>query len=437
MDIKVKTPVGDNNPKPESSTSDNDTTATTTKESEVAEKPQSGQTSEEQSTESPTGNTTDQSDEGKTAEAAQEEVITVDGEEYSLNEKGDAVDKDGNVFKTKDELDSLTEEPVDEEDTTQSPGGKEKDASISDIEKMSGIEVYKDGKKIEYDISVEGLAKRENDIKELGLKEGKDSAVNEFFSSNPDLYKAFLYKSKKGTLEGFTNEPFYQSIELDTSNEDQLFNFIVEAEVKKGSSSERAKDIAKFFKAEHKLEEEGKGAYNYLVDQEKQEIDSYNQQEQNQKKKAIKDEAEFFGTYFDENGKEVIVKNEGSVYDKVVEKGSFGNFVIPESGLKVKNKEGEIQTLNRKQVYDYVSKPVTKEGFTQAQVDEMNRMSSMDSMLYQYILNLTGNDVNQLIQRKILEEKGKTIKKKLVSKPKTSQPSSKPSSSDKKVKTPV
>ncbi len=387
----------------------------------------------------PTGTSDVKSEESKdTTKKEETEVVVIDDKEYTLNESGDAVDKDGNVFKTKSELDELSEDDdKSESDESKSPSGKEGDVSISDIEKMSGIEVYRDGKKVEYDVSLEGLAKREKDIKEQSVKEGEEVAVKKFFNSNPDLYKAYLYKNKKGSLDGFSNEPFYQSVQLDTENEEQLFNFIVDSEVKKGSSPERAKSIAKFFKAENKLQEEGKAAYEYLVNEEKTEIDSFTKREENQKKERIKKEAEFFGTYFDESGKEIVANVENSVYDKVVKKGSFGNFVIPESGLKVKGSDGTSQTLSRKEVYDYVSKPVTKEGYTQAQIDEMRRMGSMDSMLYQYLLNLTGSDINQLIERRILEEKGKMIKKRLVTKPKTSKSHSTPDKTEKKIKLPV
>ncbi len=385
--------------------------------------------------EEPTGS--DES--GKTTdEGIKEEIISIDDVEYKLNENGDAVDKDGNVFKTKEELDKLEEGKDEEgEGKDESPGGETEDVSISDIEKLSGIEVYKEGKKIEYDVSLEGLAKREKDIKELGLKEGEEAAITNFFNSNPDLYKAFLYKNKKGSLEGFTNEPFYQSVELDNDNEEQLFNFIVDAEVKKGSTPDRAKSIAKFFKAENKLQEEGEAAYNYLVTQEKNETEGFKKQEQKQKQERLKREKEFFGTYFDESGKEVVVNTEGSVYNKIVEKGKFGNFAIPESGLKIKNKDSTITTLNRREVYDYISKPVTKEGYTKAQIDEINRMSTMDSMLYQYLLNMTGNDISQFIERKVLEEKGKQIKKRLVTKSTASQPHSKSQDTGKKIKLPV
>ncbi len=363
-----------------------------------------------------------------------EEVIVVDDVEYTLNENGDALDKDGNVFKTKEELEELEKGGEDDDDPT---GGKTEDVSIEDIEKLSGIEIHKDGKKVDYDISIEGLAKREQDIKEKFIKEGQTAAINEFFNTNPDLYKAYLYKSKKGSLDGFSNEPFYQSVKLDQDNEEQLFNFIVDAEVKKGSTPDRAKSIAKFFKAENKLQEEGESAYNYLVNLEKSESEGFKKQEQKQIQERIKREKEFFGTYFDETGKEIIVNVENSVYDKIVKKGKFGNFAIPESGLKVKNKDGTIATLSRKEVYDYVSKPVSKEGYTQAQVDEMNRMGNMDSMLYQYLLNMTNNDINQFIQRKILEEKGKTIKKRLSTKSTASQPHSRSQDTGKKIKLPV
>lgn len=420
MDIKLKTPVTDTGLADEGS------------KPTVDDKPTVDPPSEPDNT----GDKPEPSNEPNPT--TEPKAVVIDDVEYTINNEGAAVDKDGKVFKTKEELEALEEEPnPDDEGKGKSTAEEDKDVSISDIEKLSGIEIVKEGKKQDYEFSLEGLAKREKDIKELGLAEGSQKAITEFFNSNPDLYKAYLYKNKKGTLDGFSNEPFYQTVKLDTDNEEQLFNFIVDAEVKKGSSPERAKSIAKFFKAENKLAEEGEQSYKFLVEQEKAEIDNFTNTEKEQQKQTVEKEIKFFGTYFDETGKEVVVNNEGSIYNKVVDKGSFGNFVIPQEGIKIKDKQGNVQTLNRREVYDYMSKPVTKEGYTQAQIDEMNRMGNTDAMLYQYMLNLTGNDVSQLIQRKILEEKGKALKKRLTTKPKASQSQTRPKTTDKKIITPV
>ncbi len=333
-----------------------------------------------------------------------EPYILVDDKEFKLDDKGNALNEDGSIHLSKEELDKL-EEGTQEEEV---------EVSMADIEAASGIEL-KDaqGKKIEYDFTVEGLAKREKDIKDLGVQEGANKAVTDFFNSNPDLYKAYLYKSKKGSLEGFTNEPFYTSVELDKTNEAQLTQFIIDAQVKKGDTPEEARRYAKYCKAENILEEKAESSLGFLKNIEKQEIDDITNHEQTTRKKQIEKEAAFYGTYYDESGKEVIVNNEGSIYNKVVAKGQFGNFVIPQEGLKLKQKDGTVKTLSRRDLFDYVAKPVKGTGYSQAHMDLANYLNNPDNLLYHYITNLTGGNIDQLIERKILEEKSKQIKRRL------------------------
>lgn len=355
------------------------------------------------------------------------EAVVIDDKEYNLDEEGNAVLEDGSVFKTKEELEALENADTDEDKI---------DVSIVDLETLSGIEIKdSDGNKVDFEFTLDGLAKREQAIKQLGLKEGVNTAITDFFNANPDLYKAYLYKSKKGTLEGFSNEPFYKSIQVDTENEDQLMNFVIEAEIKKGSSPDRAKSIANFFKAENKLEEEGAEAHKYLVSLEEKEFNEFEKTRTENEQRELENQKKYYGTYFDENGKEVVVDAPGSVYDKVVKKGQFGNFVIPQDGVKVKSTDGKTTTLSRKQIFDYISRPVTKEGYTQAQLDDMKRLSNMDTLLYQYMMNLTGSNINQLLERRVLEEKSKVIKKRLQTK---STSDSKPNTSTSKhIKVPV
>ena len=389
---------------------------------------------DEASTQSPGG------EEEIAGETSDDEVVEVDGTEYKINADGDAVGEGGKIFMKKEELDELEKGSSEEEKPKEEkPKQDDTDVTIEDLEKLSGIIITDEsGKKVVHDFTLEGLAEREARIKELGLKEGVSQTLQEFFNNNPDLYKAYIHKQNKGTLEGFTNEPVYSQIELDETNEQQLFDLIVEAEVKKGSSVERARSIAKFFKAEDKLAEEGKTAHAYLADIEKRTIDKFKKDQDRVKQEKKQEEAQFFGTYFNENGKEVVVGGENTIYGKVVEKGKVGNFVIPQSGIKVKVGE-ETKVLTRRDIFDYMSKPVNNQGQTQAQIDLAKRFKDMDVLLESYLLNLTNNDVGTLVERKVLEEKSKNIKRRLSTGSKTGTGASDSPSrdKDKRIKIPI
>lgn len=332
------------------------------------------------------------------------ELVEIDGNEYTINDKGDALDKDGKVFMTKEEMDKL-ETPDDKDSDTA--------VSIEDIEKMSGIEVYdSEGKKLEFDLTVEGLAKREKAIKEQSIREGSNKVMDDFFKSNPDLYKAFIHKQKTGSLEGFTSQPFYKSMQLDKNNEQQLIQLVIEAEQKKGKTAEQAKRYAQYLKVENALDTEGEEAYKYLVAMEDKEFSSYEQTKQASKQQEIKSQLEFYGNYYDDSGKEVIVDKPGTIYNKIVTEGKFGNLAIPEDGINI-NKDNKKVKLSRRDLFDYVARPVDQHGRTQAQIDLDNKLSNSDYLLQQYMANLTGNDLDVFLKRKVLENKRDGIKRRL------------------------
>lgn len=358
----------------------------------------------------------------------QPQVVEIDGSDYTLDDNGNAIDKDGKVFMTSDQLKELENDSDDQ-------SGDDVSISVEDIEKLSGIQLYDaEGKKLTFDLTVEGLAKREKAIKEQAVREEHNKVMDNFFKSNPDLYKAFLHKQKSGSLDGFTSEPFYKSMQIDTNNEQQMMQMIIEAEIKRGRTPEQAKKYAQFAKVENSLDVEGKSAYDYLVQLEDKEFSTYEKTKEESKKQAIESQVKFYGNYYDDNGKEVIVDAPGSIYNKVVTEGRFGNLVIPEDGITINRNNKEVK-LSRRELFNYIARPVDQQGRTQAQIDMDNKLSNTDYLLQQYMGNLTGNNFDVFIKRKILEEKSKVIKKRLSSKTTSNSPM--PNKNDKKLSLPV
>ena len=85
------------------------------------------------------------------------EAIVIDDVELTINENGEAVDKDGNVVKTKEEVESIIAEQSDR-DTDLSDVG----ALMQEVTKLTGFELTDaNGNPVEFEPTVEGLAKRE------------------------------------------------------------------------------------------------------------------------------------------------------------------------------------------------------------------------------------------------------------------------------------
>ena len=85
----------------------------------------------------------------------------------------------------------------------------------------------------------------------------------------------------------------------------------------------------------------------------------------------------------------LVDKNvEGSVYDKIVKSGKIGNIFIPKEGITYTKADGTKQNVNRTEIFNYFYKPVKEINgsyYTQAQLDETNRLSDTDSFLIQGI----------------------------------------------------
>ena len=363
------------------------------------------------------------------------EIVMIDEKEYKLNEKGDAINDDGSVFMSKEDMDKLERSGEDNE-------GEEGESdstslSIDEIEKLSGIEVYDDkGQKIQYENTLEGIAKREADIKTQFLNAGKSEALREFLESNPDIYRMASYKDKHGTLEGYKERTDYSKIVIDKDNKQQLSDIILEAEMAKGNSLERAKKILKYIEADENLYEEAKDAQNFLTDVQNKEIEREREAERSKIKSQQEKLENFYGFTFDEKGKETPLNIEGSVYDMIINKGKVDDFTIPTDGIKVKTGDGKVKHYSRKDILHYIAS-VSEGGMSQAQIDEQKRLSNKNKLLKQYIYNLTGGDVSSIVRSEQNRQNVKRVKQRLKTSSKQKGSHTSNAHSTKRVKLPI
>jgi len=320
-------------------------------------------------------------------------VISIDGKDtkYIVDAEGNAT-LDGKVIYTKDKLAELE-------------AGEEADMTIELLEKTSGIEILDEtGKKLTYELTLEGLAKRESDIKALGLREGHNAAIEKFFESNPDLYDAYLYKQTYGTFDGFTNHVDYSKVVLVADNTDQLYDIIYKAELEKGNTPAKAKRFADMAKNDETLLVDATEALSFLSTSQDKIVTAKQSARQAEIEAEAEAENKYYGVAYTEDNKEVILDVKDSIYDIVVKTGKIGDLVIPIEGLKVKGKDGKIIVASRKQIFDYISVPVKEDHgvvYTQAQLDDISRTNNKAELVLRYMCNLLGNDLSQLTKSAI------------------------------------
>ena len=320
---------------------------------------------------------------------------------YNLNEAGDALDVDGKVIYTADQIKGFEEPNVELN-------------SIEDISKLSGIVILgEDGTPKKYENTIEGFAQREADIKRVGYQEAAEKALEAFFAENDDLAAMAKYKNTYGTLEGFNNHVDYTKLVLDKDNVDQLYDVIIKAELKKGTSIERAKRIADFAKADNSLFVDAQESHTYLKTIQEAETTQANARQKAELDAAIEVDNKYFGIAY-ENGKEKVLNVENSIYDLVVNKGTFGGLTIPIEGITIKDPKGDSKHFTRRQIFDYISLPVAEidgELYSQAQIDEIKRTANKEELIATYMRNLTGGNLDTLINTSKLQSKADQIRK--------------------------
>lgn len=372
----------------------------------VQEKTTNAEQGEETNKDSVNKNNTEQNEQENQKINTEQEVVEIDGEQYTIDTDGNAV-KDGKVVYTKVQIDAMSDD--NEED-----GEESAVASIEDIAAKSGISIVDEqGNPVQYDMSVDGLARREMDIYKKGAQEASAKAIDEFLKANPDILDVVNYKLTYGTIEGYTSNFDYNKVTLDKDNKAQLKDIIVKAEIAKGNTPERANRIANLIEADNTLDVEAEEALNYLKAQQQAAVEQNLKAAREQQAAMIEQQNKFYGLGVDEKGNTVDLNIDGSIYDIVVKKGSIKGLEIPEAGITVKTSKGN-KLISRRELYNYISVPVKQiDGYwyTQAQLDDMARMNNPEDMVLNYIRNLTGDDISQLVKKAINHDKVLTVRK--------------------------
>lgn len=292
-------------------------------------------------------------------------AVELDGVKYPLDKDGNALDKDGKVFKTKAELDQLEE-------------GQE-EPLVDAIINRAGVKLLDDkGQPKKYEDTEDGVVAATIDI-------GKEFAKGEYqklLDSDPEFKEFVEYKKTGGTLNDFIQKKTesWGSFKLDENNETQLTNVIMSDLMAAGVSEEQAKRTAELYKESKTLKEFGKAAYTRLVDNEKRE------------------EAERVKQFQVEQA--TYVENTKKHWDSVKEiitKGTINNLVIPEA--------------DKEAFFDYISKAVDDKGNSKRNVERsklpLERLLQLDYFQYK------GFDLNELVKTAVKTEKVRSLRKRI------------------------
>ena len=319
-----------------------------------------------------TNNTAKPANEGKTDDKKDDQkvdapkAVTVNDVTYQLNDKGDAIDKDGNIFKTKQELDAL-EKAQNEEDEI---------PLVEELVQKSGRKILDDkGKPKTYQDTIEGILEFTTDLGIQKANEEYEKRVNRFPEAKDFL--AHLERGGKAADYFKSQSSAWSNFQFDEKNDDHLLNAIVSELVSKGLPKEQAELTAQNYKDTNKLKDFGKAAYQRLVKAEQDNKAVEEAKYQQIAQREAENEAKYWSTV-----------------QEVIKKGTLNNITIPET--------------ERENFYNYVAIAANEERQSQAEIDA-NKLPIEQQLQLSYLV-YRKFDLSKLLSNAVNTARAKSLR---------------------------
>lgn len=314
-----------------------------------------------------------------------------DNIDTNINKTDTTVDNKDTTTETTDNVETTETKDIDNNTEITS-------TIIGEVITRTGISIIDDNNNpITYEDTEEGIAKYVQDAIEVKGIELAQDYIKEEFEKYPELARVHQYLlTHNGSLEGFNDRRDYKS--LSVTSEQSQFDIIVEFEKKLGGKDEdTARFLAESIKKSGKLETYSKQYLDKLVEHqttiEKQELDNLN----NQRRIEQENQDRFYR----------------DLADKLINKGEMFDFNLP---LEIKvNKDNKQVVYKRDDIYKYITQPVTKEGYSQYQLDKhkLNTEKGVDILIYDAIMLLTKNDHSVIINKLVKDKEVKGLKERM------------------------
>lgn len=308
-----------------------------------------------------------------------------------VDAQGNLVDKDGNIFKTKDEAnDYLNQFESDGDDDSTEP-----ELSIKTIQEAIGVDVVDDkGKKIKFDNTAEGIKSYVNSVMEIRENEIAEAAINRLYQDVPVLPDIInYYVANGGSLEGYNEIPDRTQIVVDENNVSQQKAIIKQAHKEFGRRGDVNKYI-KYLEDSGQLLETAKDELAALQQADKEEHERLRQQAE----ARIKADEEASEKYW--NG----VK-------KVIDSKKIAGYQIPDNIII--SRDGKKISATPQDFFNYLYQ-VDDNGKSryvydlEAQTPEARR----DDQILRAYLTFVGGNYASLVDMAIKEEKVRTLRMK-------------------------
>ena len=315
-------------------------------------------------------------------------IIEVGDEKYTVDNNGNIVDKDNNIFKFANDVDLWLQEFDNIENS------EDKDTiSIDSIQEAFGIEITDDNDNpIKFENNSEGIKSYINAVVESIKDEQQEIAINNLYKKYPILNDVLnYYIANDNSLEGFGEIPDRSNIVIDETNETQQEAIIRAAWVEQG----RKGNIDNYI---NYLKSSG-----ILLATAKEELEAL-QESDAQYRKELEKEAER-----KENERIKELTTYWNDVHKIIQSKQIAGYQIPDK--IVINKNGQKLSVTPEDFYNYLYR-VDKNGQSAYMKDLAQQSPESrreDEILRAYLMFVGGNYSN-LVNMAINKEKVKTLK---------------------------
>lgn len=312
--------------------------------------------------------------------------IEVGENTYTVDEQGNLVDKDGNIFKEAKDVDAWLKEFDKIENT-------EDEININTIQDAIGIQITDDNDKpIKFENSIEGIKSYINAVVETARDEHYETAINTLYQKYPILNDVLNYYLANGnSLEGFNKIPDRSGITINDSDEAQQEAIIRTAWKEQGRKGD-VESYLQYLKSSGTLLATAKEELAGLQEadaQYRKEIEEEAERKENERIKRLED-------YW--NGVHDVIKSR-----------NIAGYQIPET--IVINRDGQKISVTPEDFFNYVYR-VDNDGlsaYERALAAETPESRRDDEILRAY-LKFVGGNYSNLVSMAINKEKVATLR---------------------------
>lgn len=313
--------------------------------------------------------------------------IEVGEEKYTVDESGNVLDKNGNIFKEANAVQEWLDSFENVDDTNSDS------ISIDSIREAVGVEIVDDNDKpIEFENTPAGIKSYIDAVVNTAKEEHYEAAINTLYQKYPILSDVLNYYIANGnSLEGFGEVPDRSNITIDDDNEAQQESIIRTAWKERGQKGDVESYIA-YLKSSGILLATAKEELKGIQESDKQ----YKDQLAAEAEKKENERIQGLEKYWNE------------VHERIKSR-SIAGYQLPDSIII--NRNGQKLSVTPEDFFNYIYR-VDKDGKSAYERDlEAETMESRrDDEILRAYLKFVGGNYSNLVNMAINKEKVNTLK---------------------------